>query len=51
MKIDKILQKAATTNFSDFGIIDWIMLAIGVLRLLQEILSDDGNGGIKLKDE
>ena len=37
-------------DFSDFSLIDWFTLAIGVIRLLMELLESDGNGGSKLKD-
>jgi hypothetical protein len=50
MDKNKVLLRAITSGFEDFSIIDWIMLAIGILRLLSELLGDDGNGGLKLKD-
>jgi len=50
MKFDKIFNKAIVDGFEDFNVINWIMLAIGILRLLSEIFESDGNGGIKPKE-
>lgn len=50
MNLNKKLMTAFTKDFSDFNIVDWIQLALGILALLRELLQSDGNGGVKLKD-
>lgn len=43
------MLKAVVSGFDDFSIVDWVMLAIGILRLLSEIFESDGNGGVQQK--
>ena len=40
-----------TEGFEKFSLVDWLMFAIGVIRLLSELLQSDGNGGVKLKED
>lgn len=47
---EKAVIKGIVGGFDDFSVVDWIMLAIGVLKLLSEIFESDGNGGIKPKE-
>lgn len=50
MDINKTMLKAVIGGFDNFTVINWIMLAIGILRMLSEIFESDGNGGIKPKE-
>jgi len=50
MDNNKTILKAVAGGFDGFTLLDWFMLAIGVLRMLSEMLESDGNGGVKPKE-